>query len=123
MTQRRDTIDTFFDAMDKVVDGAAKVLKDMPEPDSDDEEVTPSGRRVIDVESTSKPLLKSGGGDEKQKSPKEIKLAIKNVSKRKRGGVTVIAETSVHEMVAIQLDEEDWKKIVDAADWMRMVDE
>lgn len=125
MTQKKDSIDSFFDLADRVVDGAAKVLQDMPEPDSDDDS-PPS--RVIDVPERveSKPATNLHGIlTEGQKKPREVILSIKNVSKRRKGGggVNIIAETMTHDLVCVVLSEGDWKKICDSADWLRMVEE
>jgi hypothetical protein len=123
MTQKKDAIDSIFDFADKIVDGAAAVLKDVPEPDSDEEPDYPrfhkeEPKRVIDV--PEQPLLKSDGHMGK-KQPREVTLNIRAISKRQRGGVAILAETPTHDVVVINLEEKDWKTLCDNADWMRMV--
>lgn len=117
MTQKKDMIDSLFDMADRVVDGAVAVLKDVPEPEGDEDM---GSKKVIDV--TDQPLLKSGTESPvaNKKAPREVSLSIKNVSQRGKG-VVIIAETATRELVAITLSGEDWKKVYDAADWLRMV--
>jgi hypothetical protein len=125
---KKDAIDSMFDFADKIVDGAATVLKDMPEPDGDDDyEPNPTGeksgpKRVVDVEYRQQPLLKSGEGQMSKKQPREVTLRIKALAKR-RGGVAIMCETPTHEIVVVNLEEKDWKTLCDNADWMRMVKE
>lgn len=123
MVQKKDAIDSLFDFADKVVDGASAVLKDMPEPDNDDVEtpVEIPSKKVIDVEVTEQPLLKSGPSGPTK--PREVTLHIKAIAKRKNGGVGILAETATHDVVVINLDAKDWKTLCDNADWMRMVRE
>lgn len=122
MTGKKDDksfLDSFFDTADRIVDGAAKVLEDVPDPDGE-EEVIPvrrerTERAVIDVPSESEPLLKSGEG---KKKPREVLLAFRNISLRRDGNVVIIAEMETHEVVAVVVSTEDYKKMVDAADWL-----
>lgn len=110
--QKKDNIDSFFDSLDRVVDGAAAVLKDMPGPDDDDDtpvEIPATSKRVIDVRQL----------PEGNRGPRQIVLGIQGVSKRKNGGVSILAETPVHEVVVLLLSEADWKKLCDNADWLR----
>lgn len=129
MAEKKGAIDSLFDFADKIVDGAAAVLKDVPEPPSDDDDDPPvrgPDKRVIDVPTDSPPLLKSGHQAESKpatKKMREVTLGIRNVSQRRGGGVNIIAETPTHELVVVVLSEEDWKKVVDTADWLRMVPE
>lgn len=116
---KKDAVDSLFDFADKIVDGAATVLKDMPEPDDEEDtpvEVPNPPKRVIDVPVDSQPLLKSGA-----KKPREVHLHIKAIAKRTGGGVGILCETPTHEIVVIGLDAKDWKTLCDNADWMRMV--
>jgi hypothetical protein len=128
MTEKKSMIDSLFDAAERVVDGAAGVLSGVPEPEEELEKAKPESQvqprygKVIDVPSESQPLLKSDAKQEVKK-PREVVLGVKNVSSRRRGGVNIVAETPTHELVCIVLSEEDWKKVCDAADWMRMVSE
>lgn len=121
MKPKKDAVDSLFDFADKIVDGATAVLKDMPEPDSDDDDVpryVPQTPRIIEMPPDGGPLLKSGSDGPKKM--REVTLGIRNVNRRRGGGVTIIAETPTHEVVAVVLSEEDWKKLYDAADWLRM---
>lgn len=112
MSEKKDFVDSIFDFADRVADGAAYVLKDMPDPDGDDSD--DEKRKVIDVPVETRPLLKSGS----KKQRREVELVIKNVAPNQKGGVTLIAETPVHEIVAVHMSKEDFMKLVDAADWL-----
>lgn len=110
-------LDSFFDTADRIVDGAAKVLKDTPDPETGEmDEESPVKRvdkAVIDVPSSEpEPLLKSG------KKPREVLLAFRNISLRRDGRVVIIAEMETHEVVAMVISLDDYRKMVDAADWL-----
>lgn len=119
MSQKKDMIDSLFDYADKVVDGMTTVLKDVPEPDSDEDEVTPPSGRVIDIQENPQPLLKS---DARKRGPREVTLSIRAIA-RKGDGVGILCETETHEVVVVNLSGKDWKTLCDNADWMRAVKE
>lgn len=115
MAEKKNALDSLFDYAERVVDGVSPYLKE-------DEEGNVVDAEYVEVKSRQQTLLKDDPLERsKRKGPREVTLKLKAISKRKSGGVGLLMETTTHEIVVVNLSDEDWETLCDNADWMRMV--
>ena len=117
--EEKGFLDSFFDTAESIVDGAVKVFADVPDPDTGEtlgevkRETSVKNERYIEAKSYEEEA-KEGG----KKKPREVLLAFRNISLRRDGRVVIIAEMETHEVVAVVVSEEDYRKMVEAAEWL-----